>query len=368
MSTAKSVSFFLSVLLGLFASFPAWASEGRVFGPDDLKTWTVQGNSSMEAGPDGVVLKGRELAAFIPPKGTAISGRVLGLSLSSGTDALLTVYVRSNGKVFPELVNVRARHGKGPALYRFLIDENEYGPAVELAAIEVRAARVDFVLHSVSLVPAHGVEYASVLWEEFWRPGHINAATITTVETPRLMGVSFQVYLFFIIALLVPVFLYAASKGQGAGALQAAVLFAFIAAWSLSTVRMDYNWLVAWGDEASKFSGGDAGERVRAVNGGWLDELIEQTDYMKLNLPEDAAVTMAGVEVSSRLASVGRYYLLPLRVSDDAGYVWAYRHSGFSLDKANMSLMKDGKAIASPVRLVKDFGGGSAIFIREGRP
>lgn len=361
--SAKLSGFFLFALLFLFVSSTARAAEGRLFGPDDLKTWTVQGKSAVEAGHGGIVLKGRELAALIPSKGMALSGSVLGLNISARTDALLTVYVRSNGKVYPERVNVRAGQGKGPALYRLLIGEDEYGPEAELAAIELRAARIDLIVHSVSLTPAMGSEYIAALWEEFWRPGYINAATITTVETPRFMGVSFQVYLLFIIALLVPVFLYAVSKGRPAGALQTAVLFAFIAAGILSAVRMDYNWLAAWGDEAGRLSGRDVAERVRAVNSGWLDDLLEQTDYMKKNLPEDATVTLAGIEESSRLASIGRYYLLPLRVSSDAGYVWTYRIEGLSFDGS--SLMRGGRVIASPVRLVKDFGEGSALFIRE---
>lgn len=365
-NSAKLSVFFLSALLLLFLSSAAWAAEGRLFGPDDLKAWSVQGKSAVEAGPAGITLKGRELAALMPPKGTALSGSVLGLNISSATDALLTIYVRSNGKVYPERVNVRAGQGKGPALYRFLTGEDEYGPAAELAAIEIRAARLDFAVHSVSLTPATGTEYVAALWEEFWRPGYINAATITTVETPRFMGVSFQVYLLFIVALLVPVFLYAASKARPTAALQAAVLFAFIAAGIFSAVRMDYNWLVAWVDESGRLSGRDASERVRAVNSGWLDELLEQTDYMKKNLPEGATVRLAGVEESSRLASMGRYYLLPLRVSSDAGYVWTYRTEGLSFD--GRSLMKGGLVIASPVRLVKDFGEGSALFTREGAP
>jgi|GEM_PF-6146212 hypothetical protein len=366
MNPAKPSVFFLSALLLLFVTSAAWAAEGRLFGPDDLKAWTVQGKSAVEAGPAGITLKGRELAALIPPKGTALSGSVLGLDISSGTDALLTVYVRSNGKVFPERVNIRAGQGKGPALYRFLTGEDEYGPTAELAAIEIRAARIDFAVHSVALTPAIGTDYIAALWEEFWRPAYINAATITTIETPRFMGVSFQVYLLFIVALLVPVFLYAVSKTRPTGALQAAVLFAFIGAGTLSALRMDYNWLVAWGDEAGRLSGRDAFERVRAVNSGWLDELLEQTDYMKKNLPEDASVAIAGVEESSRLASIGRYYLLPLRVSSDARYVWTYRTEGLSFDGS--SLMKGGRVISSPVRLVKDFGEGSALFIREGAP
>ena len=366
MNSAQPSRFFLSALLLLFVASAAWATEGRLFGPDDLKRWSAQGKSSVEAGPAGIILKGRELAALIPPKGTALSGSVLGLNVSANADSLLTVYVRSNGKVFPERLNVRAGQGKGPALYRFLIGEDEYGPKAELAAIEIRAPRVDFAIHSVSVTPAAGSEYASALWEEFWRPAYINAATITTIETPRLMGVSFQVYLLFIVALLVPVFFYAASKTSSVGALQAAVLFAFIAAGIFSAVRMDYNWLVAWGDEAGRLSGRDASERVRAVNSGWLDELLEQTEYMKENLPQDASVTLAGVEESSRLASIGRYYLLALRVSSDASYVWTYRTEGLSFDGG--SLMKGGRVIASPVRLVKDFGEGSALFARESAP
>ncbi|CAG1065446.1 hypothetical protein BAC1_01027 [uncultured bacterium] len=362
-NSAKPSGFFLSVLLLLFVSSAAWAVEGRHFGPDGLKAWTVQGKSAVEAGPAGLTLKGRELAALIPPKGTALSGSVLGLNISSATDALLTIYVRSNGKVFPERVNVRAGQGKGPALYRFLTGEDEYGPAAELAAIEIRAARVDFAVHSLSLAPATGTGYIAALWEEFWRPAYINAATITTIETPQFMGVSFQVYLLFIVALLVPFFLFAVSKTRPSGGLQAAVLFAFIAAGTLSAVRMDYNWLAAWGDESGRLSGREVAERVRSVNGGWLDELLEQAEYMKKNLPEDATVRLAEVEESSRLASIGRYYLLPLRVSSDAGYVWTYRTEGLSLDGS--SLMKGGRVIATPVRLVKDFGEGSALFIRK---
>lgn len=370
MRMAKYLVLFSFMFLASFASSSAWAAPERLFGPEDLRAWAVQGNGAMEAGQERVILKGKGLVTLIPPEGMDIrtSGTVLGLRVSAGKDALLTVYVRSKAGIFPERVNIRGHHGNGPALYRFVIDEDAYGQAAELAAIEVRAAEVHLGVHSVTVKPASGIELASAVWESFWRPDYINAATITTVATPLFMGASFQIVLFFIVALLIPIFLYAASKARLTMALQTALLFAFIAAGLLFSARMDYNWLVAWGDEAGKLSGRGIVERVKAVNNGYLDDLLEQADYMRRNLPEGAEVRLAGAEESSRLASIGRYYLLPVRTSADARYIWIYRYGGLSLDKASMSLMKDGKVVASPVRLVKDFGGGSAVFVREGRP
>lgn len=369
MRTSWSLGFLVFALALSFAQSRAWAGPGQLFGPAELGSWTVQGNGKVEATPEMVVLKGSGLVALIPPKGASITigGNVLGLNLSAGRDLLLTVYVRSNGGLFPERVSIRAGHGEGPVLYRLFIDADEYGDSAELAYVEIQAAHIDLGVHSVYSAPADGFELASALWEGFWRPSQINAATITTVATPLLKGVSFQLILFFIIALLIPVFLYAASRARMEQALQAAVLFAFIAAGSLFAARMDYNWLVAWSDEAGKLSGKSTADRVKAVNNGYLDELMDQTGFMRQSLPEGAKVSLSGVDGTSRLASLGRYYLLPVRASSEAGYIWTYRAEGLSLDTASGSLMKDGQVVASPVRLVKDFGKGSALFVREER-
>lgn len=367
MRLARVLCYCIFLVIPIISS-SAWGTSERLFVPDDLRTWAVQGNGTIEAGPDRVTLKGKDLAALIPPKGVQVAGTVLGVNLSASTDSLITVYVRSNHGVFPERIHVRAGNGTQPVLYRFFIDEDEYGPDATLAAIEVRAANIDIAVHSVAVKPAQGVELAIALWEGFWRPDHINAATITTVATPDLKGVSFQVILLLIAALLIPVFLYVISRQHKDGALQKAFLFAFIAASLLFAFRMDYNWLVAWGDEAEKLSNKPTGERVRAVNNGYLNELLDQAEYMKRNLPEGAEVRLAGVEESSRLASLGRYYLLPIKSPADAGYIWTYRDRGFSLDASTKSLVKDGQVIAFPVRLLKDFGNGSAVYMKEARP
>lgn len=208
-------------------------------------------------------------------------------------------------------------------------------------------------------------ELLRVLWSGFWEPEIIKVSTVNSVTTPSFGPLSLMSILYIFMAVIV-----AASIGwrvrSGKPLDMRTVTFALIAAFLVGSValaiRMDYNWARFWAGERATLSGKSVPERIRAVQGGEIGSFLMFVDFVRESVPAGKTVAPAARGEGDRLATMARYYLLPVRTSAKPDYLWVYGEKGLYYDPASLSLKTDETVVASGVRLFKNYGGSSAVY------
>ncbi|MFQ5735330.1 MAG: hypothetical protein ACE5GY_00525 [Thermodesulfobacteriota bacterium] len=251
----------------------------------------------------------------------------------------------------------------GPGEYRvYTGDVVPQGFRVSTVAVEFPGpARVS----SISFDEPSSFEVLGAWWAGFWAPEPIGGFTINSVAGPRLGPVSFLPLLYditIVLAAVIMVSLMALGRRLTAGAATSAVLVSMLAASFLFTLRMDYNWLRVWAADVSRTATTD--ERIRSLYSSYIRDaggFIDFTGFVKESVPAGASVRPLEAPEEA-LATVGRYFMLPVLTSRDAPYVWTYNDPEVVYDAGQRALEKRGKVVAAPVLPYARFGDRGALY------
>jgi hypothetical protein len=365
--TAKTIV--LIVLLAISSFFPEDAvAVGALYGAEDLSLWETVNASAIVEG-QGLAIRGGSFAALSAPRG-------LGLP-PDATIASIEAANRGSGacvmSLFAGGVHVKdatLRRGGRDAAF-MVYDIYLRGPQRGLSGpvIAFQCADVDVMVRSVRFFrpPPFSMEMLGVLWGEFWGGDAITAFTINSVAGPEAGPFSFPAMIHALLAASAVVSYAIIRVFRGAAAREAAskaALAAFIVAGFAFAVRMDYGWLSVLRDETASLSGKETLDRVKAVNNGYLDRLLDFTEWVRRTVPPGAIVEPAALDGSSRFAALARYYLLPVRTSSGAGYLWVFGDEGVEFSPEDGSLMDGERVVASGVRPFATHGDGSALYER----
>ncbi|MBI5345076.1 MAG: hypothetical protein HZB83_07050, partial [Deltaproteobacteria bacterium] len=234
----------------------------------------------------------------------------------------------------------------------------------------VRQFAVDFYADDVSIRAIRLEE--PTLWQtvgavnrRFWEPEEASIGTVNFIDSPDINGVSFLAVLYGVTAVVFSaaiLFLYL-KRGRVTGqALIKYMAFAFLASGLLFSVRMDYNWLHAARSDLNNLTGNTMRGRISTVYKGGLDDFLNFMDLIKKTIPENGVVKAAAKGRYGLYSTLGSYYLLPLRTSGKADYLWTYMDSGLRFSQERRALLKGDEVAAWPIRLVMEYGPDAAIY------
>jgi len=320
----------------------------------------------------GLLLRGNSYIKIGPPARFHMPARRVAMDMrfQSLKGIICNIRIKaSNGRKAMKTVRVKVLEGNSgeTRLRVYLGNIGRDGADVRDFVVAFYSGTGDVIvrLDSIRLYEPTIAELASVLWEEFWRPDYISGSTIAFVTTPEAGGVGFLTMLyvftgavFFVVLLVYRMRACAISRRRAAGAMVVIMLVAGV----IFAVRMDYNWLDNWVDDAKVLSPATVDERIRIENDHSLDSFLDFINFMKDAVPPGRAVHPATIVTGSTLAAVARYYLLPIEESRGASLLWSYGEV-LRLDPLTGALY-DGKGalIAPRARLFAEFTRTAAIY------
>lgn len=121
-------------------------------------------------------------------------------------------------------------------------------------------------------------------------------------------------------------------------------------------LRMDYNWFMIFKKDLNTLSDKDITEKI---------SMLSQSDFynfilfIKKTIPENK--TIKPFAKSDRSDYVrGKYYLLPIKTSDEAEYIWIYNKK-YNFDQSTHTLTS-GETTVSSVKLAATFRQGAEIY------
>lgn len=364
----------ISIFIFIFIGLPSISSGSAFFefkGVRDLSGWQFENVDEAAVEGGDLVIKGNAVTRIISPPGLNIpsSANVVRIRLRSRRDALclFSFGTLNEGNAFQKPLKLRGVESGGTdaAEYRvYLGDLLRPGDRISGFGLEFRGMNeVRVKIDSIRFYEPTATELFGVFWDEFREPDFIITSTVNTVSTPAFGPVSFLTILYLLIVLTIAfAIIIALIKGKGLREIIVkAAIVSFLAGGFIFAVRMDYNWLNIWLYDIKTLSGKDVGERVRVINNHDLDSLLDFIDLIKREVPPGKKVAPA-VPDETRLKTYARYYLLPLKTSSRADYLWVYDEKGLYFDAATDSLKKADKVVASPVRLFKKFGDNAEVY------
>ncbi len=353
---------------------PARAATGASFafrGPSDISRWRFEHVDEARFTGGGLFLKGNNYVRIAPPVGLKVPAGRLAMEIWFKVPKSIICNIRargSKGRVLMKTVRVKVLDGaqgdthldvylgrtggKGAYIEDFV---------VEFYSTESAAVRLD----SIRLYEPTAFQAAFLLFGEFWEPDFISGATVGFVTTPEAGGWSFlsMLYVFIVVAFLAVLLAYRV-KGRPIEREKAPLVLVLIiiAAASLFTIRMDYNWLVIWRDDVKTLSGLDVDERIRRVNNHNFDTFLDFIAFVRESVPPGEPVRPATLGYDTPLAAIARYYMLPLENSVKARFLWSYGDV-LSIDPVTGAL-RDAKArvVAPQARLFTRFAANAAIY------
>lgn len=203
-------------------------------------------------------------------------------------------------------------------------------------------------------------------WEDFWAP-ELNKTSIAFVSTPKAGNLSFITILYIVVsACSAFLFIYFRSRNASKPFVKA-LFFSFLFGGLLFTWRMDYNWVRIWSDDTMKLQKSSINERLGWFYGIYIDkapELLEFTNYIKSIIPPSEAVNPVDKQDGDNIALIMKYFLLPIKTSKNARYVWLFDEKNVLYDQERDHLLKEGRVILENVRLVGHSGPGY-LFIKK---
>lgn len=363
----------LLVLVILLISSAAFGRTSFDYGPGHFSSWRFVNINDGYVGQDAMVLKGRgKLGFFSPPDlGIPASASLLTLGVASEKDAgcIVTIGVRGRPKPIQRFFLIKGTGSEGKTVERnlylgnmLLSDDTISGLAVELAGMGDITVRVE----SLSFREPAYVDLAAVLWESFWEPDFLTGTSINFITTPKVGFISFYAIIYTVMALtLAGIIVFSLARGRERSSedtLVRAVIGSFLIASVAVTIRMDYNWLTIWKDDLA-LAGKSEIERVKAVHRGDLDSLIDFVELVKKTVPEGEPVYPADPR-ETKSKTLARYYMLPVKTSPEARFIWAFGEEGIEYDQDARAVFKGGKPLASDLVPYASFSDGSVIYER----
>lgn len=354
--------FYLSVILVLFLSGLSNAETGITFKDEEsLSGWRIFGAASVRVSGSGVEVRSKAPVTFVSPERLYVPAEENALEVRGMFDGdyLCVLYLNSDvtGKVYAKYFTINGGKDRPSSFRVYFGDRMQEGDSAAGFALGfLGRTPVDVRLESLRFFKPSYAARLSIYWEEFWRPEAVLVSTINFITTPAFGPVTLM---HFSYAVAVAVFAAAylllpgrKSRDVSIRALKAG-LVSFAVAGALFAGRMDYNWLRLWQNDIGYMGGIDLEERtVRlfTLNYEGFRDFYGFLNFLKARVPEGEKVRPAVKGEGDFLSSAARYFLLPLKTSHDARFIWVYQDPGIYYDDSRAALVKDGGVVASPVR------------------
>jgi hypothetical protein len=141
------------------------------------------------------------------------------------------------------------------------------------------------------------------------------------------------------------------------------MLLSCVAAGTLFAVRMDYAWYMQWRADRSSLGQISFDERVSRADGTGAYDFAQG---VKKAIPLGATVKIYGGILEGKI----RYYLLPIKVSENARYIAVFRDPAVFYDPIKKLLSRDHIIVARNIELVTAFGKDGFLYksLEAGQP
>ncbi len=206
------------------------------------------------------------------------------------------------------------------------------------------------------------VQLMGVYWGEFWSVPFASSTTVNFIETPLIGDYSFLAPL-YVLLLVIAFCMIALQKPLTRRSVVKSLLLSCVAAGALFAVRMDYAWYMQWRADRSSLGQRSFNERVSRADGTGAYDFAQG---LKKVIPLVSTVKIyAGI-----LEGKVRYYLLPVKVSENAPYIAVFRDPAVSYDPIKKLLSRDHEIVARNIELVTAFGKDGFLYksLEAGHP
>lgn len=360
---------FAAVLFVFCLASTGSASYKEEFSAKELGSWTFENAASVNIENGFLSVRGAIPMQIISPPGLGISPeeKFLLLKLRSKKDGYcFLTFGLTDGSVAAKKLRLKGNwdYSRGLRDYKVYIgDIAPSGVNINGLAIGFTGSReIEARIGSVSLYRPGFFESAGFFLDELLEPDFIDTWTISFITTPAIADIPLPAVI-FIIAILAAVAAMAVIRLRNKTAsLPKLIIAALVIGWAVISLRMDYNWLSIWGDEAGKLYGKDEAQRVKAVNNRDIDDFIDFTAYLKSIVPADKKISAAFRQKGNPLETMVAYYALPLKTSADPDIVWVYGIGGLEFDPVTGTLSMNGETLPFGVRPYAEFRDLAAIF------
>ena len=339
----------------------------------DSGSWRLK-RGTLEDAERGLDIKEGSFPVIFSPVGLDIpsSENVFYIRLKTDKPGLATLSLFSAHTNFAYSISFRVRASKDYRDYRVYFKEViAGGDYIYDFALKLPGNNLNASIESIAFYEPTWSELFSVFWDGFWEPEPIGVGTSNLIEAPGFGSLTFLTVLYILTPLLIVlalIILYFYSGRITGKLFFKAILIGFAISALFFTLRMDFNWLVIWGDDLENLRGKEVGERLRALNYGNYDSYYDFIDEVREIVPEGSKARPAGRYVNDYNDHVARsvaYYLLPVRSAPNADYLWLYFDevdSGITYNPDKGTLVRGPQALPSRVRPVRIFGGDAALY------
>jgi len=364
--------FILIILLSSLPSAAYGADSSFVFNDREaVSGWRFEHVEAARFTGGGLLIEGNRYVRIGPPKGAILPSGRIAMALRFKTRKNLVCNIRikaSDGGEAAKTILVKALDGSADvtSLRVYLgktgkRDSHIKDFVLEFSGIENTSVRLD----GIRIYEPSAAEIASILWEEFWRLDFVSINLVDLVVTPRAGGVGLMTILyvltgiFFLSSLVFYRFSGKAISYRKAGG---TLIIISIAAGALFILRMDYKWAAMLRDDVKTLSGKDVSERIDIVNNRDFDNFFDFIDFVRASVPPGGTIRPAVMAEPTPLATMARYYLLPLENSRNADFLWSFGEV-LTIDPLSGGLYAaDGRLIAPKAGLFAKFADNAAVY------
>jgi hypothetical protein len=202
-------------------------------------------------------------------------------------------------------------------------------------------------------------ELLRIYWEDLWGVEYAGATTVNFISTPLFGGYPFLAPLYLLL-LLIALCMIAAQRPFRAAAVRRSLMLSCIIAGTIFTVRMDYSWYMQWRADRASLGRVSVEERISQVDGTGAYDLARS---VKQVVPHGERVRLHAGVLEGKL----RYYLLPLKVSQRAGYHLVFRDPSVSFDPTAGALKRKDEVLAHNVKFIRAFGDEAFLYASSER-
>lgn len=374
--------FFVLVVLSLTFFPEAVSASERLFdfraaaGAGSLQGWEVKNATAADMTERGLRLRAPNFVKIISPRGLGIphDAGIMEINFFTSVSLYANVFfLTSGGKPLSAKdfkVKTGVGYGDGKVSYRIYVGGVAgRGQGIDAVRLYFSGSRdIGVTLVSIRFYNPGLSGLAGFFWEKFWEPDFITGSSPNFISMPVAGPFSFPAFLYILLIILTVVgtiSLFVKRKILTKGLLLKTIVISFLTCAFLYTLRMDYNWLVIWRDDAAAFSAKSSAERIRDLN--YVDgknpyNFFNYIDFVKESVPGEKTVRLIGYGFSDVPAAISRYYLLPVRVSDTPDYFLTYGEKNIRFDPGDLTLYEGGRAVASPVVPFRVFAANARIF------
>ncbi len=202
-----------------------------------------------------------------------------------------------------------------------------------------------------------------MMWSNFWRVGTIKGTTINFVDTPAIGATSFLIplYIFLVlVAISILTFQKLHRNETNRHAITKSVLSAFVVGILLFTLRMDYGWYNIWQLNMKgplESLDPDAAADMRGLH------LLAQEIKQKVPLTQTIKI-LSDYSYYDRMLL--RYYLQPIKISDNPNYIILFNHKDMVFDSVQHVLFgKDRNIVENNLDFVTSYGDTFFLFKKK---